>query len=213
MSGWPIDSVYSGSTSEVSCSNSEREVNEVDFQKSFEHCLLHPHKQNKVLVQNDPQEKLLNAKEKPKSDLEANRTLDGIEDTYFPLKRTLLDGSPTEEGLKKLDSFNQWMSKELGDVEESNKPSASGAYWDAVETENEVGGTTVPSQGHLDTYVLDPSISHDQLFSIIDYSPSWAFEGSEVKVFCFDILSLLLILIMCSLNCCSHFFAYLSIIF
>lgn len=50
------------------------------------------------------------------------------------------------------------------------------------------GSTTIPSQGHLDTYVLDPSVSNEQLFSIIDYSPSWAFEGSEVKVFSFDML-------------------------
>ncbi|RZB96762.1 calmodulin-binding transcription activator 1-like isoform X2 [Glycine soja] len=178
MSSWPIDSAYSGSTCEVSCSNREQEVNDVDFQKSLEQCLLHSHKQNKVLMQNDLQEKLLNEKEKIKSNLEAY----GIEDTYLSFKRTLLDGPPAEEGLKKLDSFNQWMSKELGDVEESNKPSTSGGYWDTVETENEVGNTTIPSQGHLDTYVLDPSVSHDQLFSIIDYSPSWAFEGSEIKV-------------------------------
>jgi len=188
MSTWPIDSVHSSSTCEVSCSKCEDEVNEVDFQKSLEQSLLHPHKQNKVLIQNDPQEILLHTKEKIKSDFEANRTLDGIEDTRFTFKRTLLDGSPAEEGLKKLDSFNQWMSKELGDVEESNKPSTSGAYWDAVESESEVGSTTIPSPGHLDTYVLDPSVSNDQLFSIIDYSPSWAFEGSEIKVCSFHML-------------------------
>ncbi|KAK7308503.1 hypothetical protein VNO77_42111 [Canavalia gladiata] len=182
ISGWPIDSVYSGSTCEVNCSSCEQEANGVDFQKSLEQCFLHPHKQNKVLMQNDHQEKLLNAKGKLKSDPEDNRTQDGIEDTPFPLKKTLLDGFPAEEGLKKLDSFNQWMSKELGDVQESNKPGISGAYWDTVESENEVGSTTIPSQVHLDTHVLDPSISHDQLFSIIDYSPSWTFEGSEIKV-------------------------------
>ncbi|XP_027360473.1 calmodulin-binding transcription activator 1-like isoform X2 [Abrus precatorius] len=182
ISGWPVDSVYAGSTCELSCSNCEQEVNEVDFQKSEDHCLLHPQKQNKVLMQNEPQEKLLNAKDKLKLDLEANRTLDGIEDTCFPFKKTLLDGFPAEEGLTKMDSFNQWMSKELGDVEESNKPSTSGAYWDTVESENEVGSTTIPSQVQMDTYLLDPSISHDQLFTIIDYSPSWTFEGSEVKV-------------------------------
>nr|KYP49260.1 Calmodulin-binding transcription activator 3 [Cajanus cajan] len=145
MSSWPIDSVYSGSTCEVSCSNCDKEV---DFQNSLEQYL------------------------------EGNRNPDGMEDTYFTFK----DGPPAEEGLKKLDSFNQWMSKELGDVEESNKQSTSNAYWDTVESENEVGSTTIPSQGHLDNFVLDPSISHDQLFSIIDYSPSWAFEESEVKV-------------------------------
>ncbi|CAJ1938111.1 unnamed protein product [Sphenostylis stenocarpa] len=182
MSSWPIDSVHSSSTCEVSCRSCEQEVNEVYFQKSLEQCLLHPHKQNKALMLNDHQEILLNTKEKLKSDFEANRILDGIEDTRFTFKRTLLDGSPAEEGLKKLDSFNQWMSKELGDVEESNKPSTSGAYWDTVESESEVGSATIPSQGHLDTYVLDPSVSNDQLFSIIDYSPSWAFEGSEIKV-------------------------------
>ncbi|XP_061344118.1 calmodulin-binding transcription activator 3-like [Gastrolobium bilobum] len=181
-SSWPIDSVYSGSTCEVGFNNCEQEVNKVDFQKSLELCLLHPHEQNKVLMRNDPQEKVLNAKDKIKSDLEANKNLDGIEDTYFTLKKTLLDGFPAEEGLKKLDSFNQWMSKELGDVEESNIQSTSDTYWDTVENENEVGSTTIPSQVHLDSYVLDPSISHDQLFSIIDYSPSWTFEGSEVKV-------------------------------
>ncbi|KAL9329608.1 hypothetical protein ACSQ67_004611 [Phaseolus vulgaris] len=180
MSTWPIDSVHSSSACEVSCSKCEHEVNEVDFQKSLEQSLLHPHKQNKVLMLNDPQEILLNTKEEPKSDFEANRTLDGIEDTRFAFKRTLLDGFPAEEGLKKLDSFYQWMSKELGDVEESNKPSTSGAYWDTVESE--VGSTTIPSQGHLDTYVLDPSVSNDQLFSIIDYSPGWAFEGSKTKI-------------------------------
>ncbi|KAK7399555.1 hypothetical protein VNO78_10740 [Psophocarpus tetragonolobus] len=182
MSCRAIDSLYPGSTCEVSCSNRKQEVKEVDFQKSLEQCLLHPHKQNKVLMQNDPQENLLNTTEKLKSDLEASRTQDGIEDTFFNFKRTLIDEPPAEEGLKKLDSFNQWMSKELGDVEESNKPSSSGGYWDTVESGNEVGSTTISSQGHLDTYVLDPSVSNDQLFTIIDYSPSWAFEGSEIKV-------------------------------
>ncbi|XP_027920339.1 calmodulin-binding transcription activator 3 isoform X2 [Vigna unguiculata] len=182
VSSWPIDNVHSSSACEASCSNCEHEVNEVDIQESLEQSLLHQHKQNKVLMLNDPQEMLLNTKEKLKSDFEASRTLDGIEDTPFTFKRTPLDGSPAEEGLKKLDSFNQWMSKELGDVEESNKPSTSGAYWDTVESESEVGSTTIPSQGHLDTYVLDPSVSNEQLFSIIDYSPSWAFEGSEVKI-------------------------------
>ncbi|KAJ1379892.1 P-loop containing nucleoside triphosphate hydrolase [Sesbania bispinosa] len=182
ISNCPVDAVYSGSQCEVSYNNCEQEVNGVDFQKSMEQCLLHPHKLNKVLMQNGPREKLLEAKEKLKSDLEVNRSLDGVEDSYLTLKKTLLDGCPAEEGLKKLDSFNQWMSKELGDVEESNKQSTSGAYWDEVESENGVGSTAIPSQVHLDTYVLDPSVSNDQLFSIIDYSPSWTFEGSEVKV-------------------------------
>lgn len=123
-------------------------------------------------MQNSPREILLNEEDKLESELEVDRSIDGIEDTHFTSKKTLLDVSVAEEGLKKLDSFNQWMSKELGDVEESSNRSTSSTYWDTVESENEVGN-----------YVLDPSISHDQLFSIIDYSPSWTFEYSEIKVF------------------------------
>ncbi|KAF2284041.1 hypothetical protein GH714_018437 [Hevea brasiliensis] len=51
------------------------------------------------------------------------------------VKQRLLDRSLSEEGLKKLDSFNRWMSKELGDVND-----------------------------------------------IIDFSPNWAYVGSEIKV-------------------------------
>lgn len=123
-------------------------------------------------MQNSPREILLNEEDKLESEPEVDRSIDGIEDTHFTSKKTLLDVSVAEEGLKKLDSFNQWMSKELGDVEESSNRSTSSTYWDTVESENEVGN-----------YILDPSISHDQLFSIIDYSPSWTFEYSEIKVF------------------------------
>ncbi|XP_072089740.1 calmodulin-binding transcription activator 3 isoform X4 [Arachis hypogaea] len=153
------------------------ELYEFDPQRSLEQCLIHQDKP-KVLMIDDPQEKLLDAKEK----IETNRSLDGIDDTNLTLKKALLDGSLAEEGLKKLDSFNQWMSKELGDVEESKTPSTFSAYWGTVENENDVDNATIPSEVHLDTYALDPSISHDQLFTIIDFSPSWAFEGSETKI-------------------------------
>lgn len=95
------------------------------------------------------------------------------------VKQPLLDGSFAEEGLKKLDSFNQWMSKELGDVSESHMQTSSRAYWDSVETDNCVEDS---SQVRLDNYVLSPSLSQEQLFSIIDFSPNWAYEISEVKV-------------------------------
>jgi hypothetical protein len=48
--------------------------------------------------------------------------------------------------------------------------------------------------------VLYPSIFCDQLFSIINISPSWTFEDSEIKVFYFDILRLPKVLIICSLK-------------
>ncbi|KAJ7945407.1 Calmodulin-binding transcription activator 2 [Quillaja saponaria] len=96
-------------------------------------------------------------------------------------KLSLLDRSRAD-GLIKHDSFNRWMSNELGDVGEPNMQSSSGAYWDTVESENGVDDSTISSQVHLDSYLLGPSLSHDQLFSIIDFSPSWAYEGSQIKV-------------------------------
>ena len=139
-------------------------------------------------MRNDPQDMLLKAKDKLKSDdLETSASLDGI------------DG----KGLKKLDGYNQWMSKELGEVEEPNMQSTSGAYWDTVECENGVDSTsctTIHSQVHLDTYLLDPTISHNHHFRIIDFSPSWTYEGTEIKVSYFNILQLLSVLIICSVD-------------
>ncbi|CAJ2677063.1 unnamed protein product [Trifolium pratense] len=180
-STWPNDSAYSVSTCKVSYNDNEKEVNEVDFQQTLEQFLIHPHQQHKVLMRNSPHEKLLEAEEL-KSDLEVGRSLDEIQATHFTSKKTLLDVSLADEGLKKLDSFNRWMSNELGDVEESSKKSTSSAYWDTVESENGVDSRTIPSLVHLENYVLDPSICYDQLFSIIDYSPCWTFEDSEIKV-------------------------------
>lgn len=97
------------------------------------------------------------------------------------LKPPYLEGF-MKEGLKKLDSFDRWMSKELGDVKESQTQSTSGTYWEAVESENGVDDSIISPQVHLDSYVLGPSLSQDQLFSIIDFSPNWAYAGSEIKV-------------------------------
>ncbi|CAL5214419.1 unnamed protein product [Lathyrus oleraceus] len=180
-SSWPKDNVCSGSTCEVSYSDNEQEVNKIDFQQSLEQFLLHPHQHHKVM-QNIPHEILLQAEPMLKSDLEVGRRVDGIQDICFTSKKSLLHVSVAEEGLKKVDSFNRWMSKELGDVEESSKQSTSSAYWDTIESENGIDGITIPSQVRLDNYVLDPSICYDQLFTIIDYSPSWTFEDSEIKV-------------------------------
>uniref|UniRef100_A0A7N0ZUA1 CG-1 domain-containing protein n=1 Tax=Kalanchoe fedtschenkoi TaxID=63787 RepID=A0A7N0ZUA1_KALFE len=87
-----------------------------------------------------------------------------------------------EDGLRKLDSFNRWMSKELGDVDESIVQTGSGAYWSAVESENAIDDSGSSSHGHMDADMVLPSLSTDQLFSIIDFSPNWAYEDSEIKV-------------------------------
>ncbi|KAL4369390.1 hypothetical protein GQ457_05G008410 [Hibiscus cannabinus] len=118
----------------------------------------------------------------PKPDSESYLTLEGKSIYSSAIRPHLLDGSLAEDGLKKLDSFNRWMSKELGDVDESHTHSNSGAYWDEVEGQNGVDVSSIPSQGHLETFMLGPSLSHDQLFSIIDFSPNWAYLGSEIKI-------------------------------
>lgn len=114
-----------------------------------------------------------------KSVQESNVFLEGKPNYISGRKQSLLDSSFTDEGLKKLDSFNRWMSKELGDVNESHMQTSSGAYWDSVEAENSGDDS---SQVRLETYMLGPSLSEDQLFTIIDFSPNWAYEDSEVKV-------------------------------
>lgn len=103
--------------------------------------------------------------------LEANEeknVLEGGEVNYaFAAKRILSDG---EDGLKKVDSFSRWISKELGDVEDLQMQSTSGLPWSTVEC------------GNVEESSLGPSISQDQLFSIHDFSPKWAYGDSAIKV-------------------------------
>ncbi|GKV49819.1 hypothetical protein SLEP1_g56550 [Rubroshorea leprosula] len=101
------------------------------------------------------------------------------------IKQSLFDCSLTEEGSKKLDSLN-WMLEELGDVtdvDESHRLSSSGALWGTVENEIriEIDVFSIPSEGQVHTSVPDPSVSQDQLFTIIDFSPNWAYLDSETK--------------------------------
>ncbi|KAJ7946722.1 Calmodulin-binding transcription activator 2 [Quillaja saponaria] len=83
-------------------------------------------------------------------------------------KRALLDG---EESLKKVDSFSRWVSKELGEVDDLQMQSSSGISWSTVESGN-----------IIDDSSLSPSLSQDQLFSITDFSPKWAYAELETEV-------------------------------
>ena len=86
----------------------------------------------------------------------------------FTAKRTLLDG---DESLKKVDSFSRWISKTLGDVDDLNMQSSAGISWSTDEC------------GHvIDDTSLSPSLSQDQLFSINDFSPKWAYAEVETEV-------------------------------
>lgn len=86
--------------------------------------------------------------------------------------------------LKKLDSFGRWMDKEIGvDCDDSLIASDSGNYWNTLDAEN--GDKEVSSLSHhmqLDIDSLGPSLSQEQLFTICDFSPDWAYSGTETKV-------------------------------
>ncbi|PKA49100.1 Calmodulin-binding transcription activator 3 [Apostasia shenzhenica] len=80
------------------------------------------------------------------------------------------------DGLKKYDSFSRWMSKELGEVDDSQITCNSGIYWSTLESESVVDSSLSNED------LMSPSISQDQLFSIIDFSPTWAYANLETKV-------------------------------
>ncbi|KAJ4968598.1 hypothetical protein NE237_015299 [Protea cynaroides] len=95
-------------------------------------------------------------------------------------------GSCNDESgeLKKLDSFGRWMNKEIGgDCDDSLMASDSGNYWNSLDTQNddkEVSSLSLHMQLDIDS--LGPSLSQDQLFSIRDFSPDWAYSAVETKV-------------------------------
>ncbi|KAE8672774.1 Calmodulin-binding transcription activator 2 [Hibiscus syriacus] len=93
--------------------------------------------------------------------------LDGNDNYAFSLKKSLLHG---EESLKKVDSFSRWATKELGEVDDLQMQSSSGFAWSTVECGNV-----------SDDASLSPSLSQDQLFSIVDFSPKWAYIDLETE--------------------------------
>ncbi|RCV46155.1 hypothetical protein SETIT_9G510100v2 [Setaria italica] len=84
-----------------------------------------------------------------------------------------------KDSFKKNDSFTRWMSKELGEVDDSPIKSSSGVYWNSEDTDNIIEAS---SRDQLDQFTVDPVVAQDQLFSIFDFSPSWAYAGSKTRV-------------------------------
>ncbi|KAG6709880.1 hypothetical protein I3842_06G154500 [Carya illinoinensis] len=131
----------------------------------------HPVQQNEQPVQNYLQTQLTNAESQfsIKSNSETDMLFEGSNGNYaLTLRKPLLDG---EEALKKVDSFSRWVTRELGDVDDLHLQSSSGLSWSTVEC-----GSVV------DDSSLSPSLSQDQLFSILDFSPKWAYTDSETEV-------------------------------
>ncbi|CAN4112906.1 unnamed protein product [Withania somnifera] len=178
ISKWSLDQKLNP---DLACGHTIRSSG-VEHHNSLEASQVLPVQQDKHPMQNELQSQSdasvggsLNA------DLDYNLNI-GVKTDYSALKQPLLDGVLRKEGLKKLDSFDRWISKELGDVSESHVQSNSSSYWDNVGDEDGVDNSTIASQVQLDTYMLSPSLAQDQFFSIIDFSPNWAFAGSEIKV-------------------------------
>jgi calmodulin-binding transcription activator len=113
-----------------------------------------------------------------RDDLKSNSTKEvPSEETInypLPVRRTLLD---RDESLRKVDSFNRWITKALGEVDDLNMQSSPGISWSADDC------------GHvIDDTSLSPSLSQDQLYSIADFSPKWAYAESDTEVLILGII-------------------------
>eukprot|EP00252_Welwitschia_mirabilis_P005361 TRINITY_DN15867_c0_g2_i1.p1 TRINITY_DN15867_c0_g2~~TRINITY_DN15867_c0_g2_i1.p1 ORF type:complete len:1178 (+),score=273.85 TRINITY_DN15867_c0_g2_i1:254-3787(+) len=88
------------------------------------------------------------------------------------------------QDLKKMDSFSRWMSSEIGaDSDKALVHTDSGMYWCSLDNQNEIGEVqSLSRQVHLDSDLMAPSVSQDQLFSISDFSPDWAFSHLKTKI-------------------------------
>lgn len=130
----------------------------------------HLDQQKQKPVQNNPLGQLSNAESECviTSNIDSGISTDGNINYSFSLRRQLLDG---EEGLKKVDSFSRWVSKELGEVDNLQMQSSSGISWSTDEC-----GLVV------DDSTLSPSLSQDQLFSITDFSPKCGYTDVETEV-------------------------------
>ncbi|CAN6300696.1 unnamed protein product [Urochloa humidicola] len=118
----------------------------------------------------------------PSSEVNGSRCTEGS--IKHPLlKQSSLDLLTIEPtGLKKHDSFSRWMSKELEEVVDLGIKSTSDAFWSNIETVKVPDGSSVLTNEQLDAHVVGPSLSQDQLFSILDVSPSCAYIGTNTKI-------------------------------
>jgi calmodulin-binding transcription activator len=84
-----------------------------------------------------------------------------------------------QDSFKKSDSFTRWMSKELAEVEDSQIQSSSGVYWSTEEADRIIEAS---SREPLGQFTVGPMILQDQLFSIVDFAPTWTYVDSKTKV-------------------------------
>lgn len=157
----------------------QNDINQVELSNSANLLNAYITELGKQLLQDDLQLQGSNAVEHSlQSYIDGGLSVDD-KTNQISLKQPLLDGVARAD-LKKLDSFDR-LFKELGDVAEPSNHPGCGMYWEIVGSDDEaepVSSTKVP----LDNYILGPSISQDQLFSIVDFSPGWAYSEFEIKV-------------------------------
>lgn len=118
------------------------------------------------------------------ANMEDGMTVTGSESYLFNLRKPLINGLQTEDGLKKVDSFSRWIAKEIGEAGDLDMQSSNGISWSIMGSEYD---PTMSAQLQVDTHTLNPSVSQDQLFSIIDFSPSWAYSTLDTKVLYSDL--------------------------
>ncbi|KAJ0980543.1 hypothetical protein J5N97_008798 [Dioscorea zingiberensis] len=115
-----------------------------------------------------------------------NQPLELLKEASYSKQNTPKSNVGYEEfgELKKLDSFGRWMNDEIGrDCDNSLMASDSGSYWNTLDAQNDDKEVTSLSRHmQLDMESLGPSISQEQLFSILDFSPDWAYSEVETKV-------------------------------
>ncbi|GER55526.1 calmodulin-binding transcription activator [Striga asiatica] len=111
--------------------------------------------------------------------MESVVTTIGNENYSFLMKKSLISGLQKDESLKKVDSFSRWMANELGGSGELNLLSDNGISWSIMGSEYD---SSMPSTLQADTDTLNPSISQDQLFSIVEFLPNYAYADLETKV-------------------------------
>lgn len=147
----------------------DQRAHNVDLQNAFDEIFSCAVQHNEELVQDNLQMQLANSEPHLSMQTKSENEISVGENNIYAFKPALLGG---EEGLKKVDSFSRWVTKELGEVDDLHMRSSSGLSWSTVEC-----GNVVTEES------LSPSLSQDQLFSIIDFSPKWAYADSKTEVF------------------------------
>ncbi|CAA0838153.1 Calmodulin-binding transcription activator 1 [Striga hermonthica] len=147
-------------------------------QQNFEPFCILPHGQS---VQKNLQMPPLDAETGNAINPSMENVLSMIENENYSIlmKKPLISGLQKDESLKKVDSFSRWMANELGGSGELNLQSDNGISWSIMGSEYD---SNMPGTLQADTDTLNPSISQDQLFSIIECLPNYAYSDLETKV-------------------------------